>query len=141
MDGVSFKLIVGEAFGYKSPVAVFSPLYLIEIKSTKAAKLNIGEQLFGESALYILEGNIQSDANTYEPKQILVANNSKLCEYEIGENSTIYIFGGEPFPEERFIHWNFVSSDKAIIEQAKQAWLEQKFPKVPGEIGFVPLPQ
>lgn len=141
MNGVSFKLIAGEAFGYKSPVAVFSPLYLIEIKSTKAAKLNIGEQLFGESALYILEGNIQSDGNTYEPKQILVAQNSKLCEFEIGENSMIYIFGGEAFPEERFIHWNFVSSDKAIIEQAKQDWLEQKFPKVPGEIGFVPLPQ
>lgn len=140
-DGVSMKLIAGEAFGYKSPVPIHSPLYFIEIKSTKEAQINIGEDLFGESALYILEGSIKSDGNTYGDKQILVAKDSKLCHFEISENTTIYIFGGEPFPEERFIHWNFVSSDKAIIEKAKQDWLEQTFPKVPNEKGFVPLPQ
>lgn len=140
-DGVSMKLIAGEAFGYKSPVPIHSPLYFIEIKSTKEAQINIGEDLFGESALYILEGSIKSDGNTYGDKQILVAKDSKLCQFEISENTTIYIFGGEPFPEERFIHWNFVSSDKAIIEKAKQDWLEQTFPKVPNEKGFVPLPQ
>ena len=140
-DGVSFKLIAGEAFGKKSPVPVYSPLYFIEIKSTKAAQINIGDDLFGESALYILEGSIISDGNTYGEKQILVAKDSKLCQFEISENSTIYIFGGDAFPEERFIYWNFVSSDKEIIEKAKRDWLEQRFPKVPNETGFVPLPQ
>lgn len=140
-DGVSFKLIAGEAFGRKSPVPVYSPLYFIEIKSKKAAQINIGDHLFGESAMYILEGSIVSDGNTYGEKQILVAKDSKLCQFDISENSTIYIFGGDPFPEERFIYWNFVSSDKEIIEKAKQDWLEQKFPKVPNETGFVPLPQ
>lgn len=140
-DGVSFKLIAGEAFARKSPVPVYSPLYFIEIKSTKAAQINIGDDLFGESALYILEGSIKSDGNTYDEKQILVAKDSKLCQFEISENSTIYIFGGEPFPEERYIHWNFVSSDQAIIEKAKHDWLEQRFPKVPNETDFVPLPE
>lgn len=139
--GVNFKLIAGEAFGLKSPVPVYSPLYFIEIKSTNAVQINIGDDLFGESALYILEGSIKSDGNTYGEKQILVAKDSKLCQFEITENSTIYIFGGDPFPEERFIHWNFVSSDKGIIEKAKHDWLEQNFSKVPNETGFVPLPQ
>ncbi|MBX2966128.1 MAG: pirin family protein [Cyclobacteriaceae bacterium] len=140
-NGVSIKLIAGEAFGRKSPVPVHSALYFIEIKSTSAQKLSIGNDLFGESALYILQGSINSDENTYHPKQILIAKDSKLCEFEIGENTTVYIFGGEPFPEERFIDWNFVSSSKERLQQAKDDWINQKFPKVPDETDFVPYPQ
>ena len=140
-DNVSIKLIAGKAFGKESPVPVYSPLYLIEIKSTSPAILNIGKDLFGESALYILEGEIKNDGNTYASKQILVAKESSLCQFEMSENSTVYIFGGEPFLEEHFIYWNFVHSDKAVIEKAKQDWMDQKFPKVPNETEFVPLPQ
>ncbi|MEW5675455.1 pirin family protein [Flavobacterium enshiense] len=139
-DGVSIKLIAGEAFGRKSPVPVYSPLYFLEIKSTAAQTVKIGDDLFGESALYILEGSIKSDNNVFDPKQILIAKDSKLCEFEMAENTTVYIFGGEAFPEERFIFWNFVSSRKERIEQAKTDWENQTFPKVPGETEFVPLP-
>ena len=140
-DGVSYKLIAGEAFGKQSPVPVYSPLYFIEIKSTTAQTISIGKDLFGESGLYILEGSIKSGGHTYDPKQILIANDSTLCEFEIAANTTVYIFGGTPFPEEHFIFWNFVSSDKELIEKAKQDWTAQTFPKVPGETEFVPLPQ
>ncbi|WP_433829729.1 pirin family protein [Flavobacterium anhuiense] len=140
-DGVSYKLIAGEAFGKKSPVPVYSPLYFIEIKSKEAKKINIGKHLFGESGLYILEGSIKNGEHTYDPRQILITTESSLCEFEIAANSTVYIFGGEPFPEEHFIFWNFVSSDKNLIEKAKQDWTAQTFPKVPGETEFVPLPE
>ncbi|PHR12664.1 MAG: hypothetical protein COA40_07135 [Aequorivita sp.] len=140
MDGVFIKVIAGEVLGKKSPVPVHSNLYFIELKSGKKRKVRLGDYLFGESGLYILEGNIFSEGNCYNPKQIIVANDSKLCEFEMGENTTVYIFGGEPFPEERHIHWNFVASDKAIIEKAREDWKEQRFPKVPGETEFVPLP-
>jgi redox-sensitive bicupin YhaK (pirin superfamily) len=139
-DGVHFKLIAGEAFGKKSPVPVHSPLYFIEIKSAAAQKIDIGAELYGESALYILQGSVGSEGNDYGPKQILIAKDSSLCAFEIGENTTVYIFGGEPFPEERYIDWNFVSSDKARLEQAKQDWIDQKFPKIQGETDFVPYP-
>jgi redox-sensitive bicupin YhaK (pirin superfamily) len=140
-NGVSYKLIAGEAFGKKSPVPVYSPLYFIEIKSTVAQKINIGNHLFGESGLYILEGSIKSGEHVYDRKQILITNDSTLCEFEISENTTVYIFGGQPFPEEHYIFWNFVSSDKDLIEKAKQDWTAQTFPKVPGETEFVPLPE
>jgi redox-sensitive bicupin YhaK (pirin superfamily) len=140
-DGVQIKLVAGEAFGRKSPVPVHSPLYFIEIKSKDAVSIQIGEHLFGESALYILEGSIKNDGNEYGPKQILVAKDTQLCAMELAENTTIYIFGGDKFPEERYIHWNFVSSDRNLIEKAKHDWLEQKFPKVPNETEFVPLPE
>lgn len=139
-NGISFKLIAGEAFGKKSPVPVYSPLYFLELKSDQKQTVSIGNDLFGESALYILEGAIESDGNVYEPKHILIANDSKLCEFVMHENTTVYIFGGDAFPEERTIYWNFVASTRELIEDAKQRWIEQRFPKVPGETEFVPLP-
>ncbi|PSL03359.1 pirin family protein [Cecembia rubra] len=140
-NGIHFKLIAGEAFGKKSPVPVHSPLYFIEIKNTHPQDIEIGDMLYGESALYILEGSIFSDGNNYGPKQILIAKDTKLCAFEMAENSTVYIFGGQPFPEQRFIDWNFVSSDKERLKQAKVDWLNQRFPKVPGEVDFVPYPK
>lgn len=140
-NGLQYKLIAGEACGRKSPVPVYSKLYLIEIKSSTTQTVTLGSELYGESGLYILEGSIESEGNVYEPKQLLVAKDSKLCEFTITAGSSIYIFGGEPFPEERFIDWNFVSSDKALIEAAKQKWIAQEFDKIKGEENdFVPYP-
>ena len=83
-------------------------------------------------------GHLDRDMNA---KQLLVAKQDSLCEFELEPNSTIYIFGGEPFLEERFIDWNFVSSDKKLLAAARENWVNQTFPKVPGETTFVPLPQ
>lgn len=134
------KLIAGEAFNKKSPVPVHSKLYFLEIKSKQKTILKIGDFLYGESALYILEGAIIDDNHRYESKQILIAKDAKLCHFEMEENTTVYIFGGEPFEEQHFIFWNFVSSSRDRIEQAKQDWIHQRFPKVTNETKFVPLP-
>ena len=139
-DNVNYKLIAGEVFGKKSPVPVYSPLYFLEIKTDKLKTIDIGGHLFGESALYILEGAITSNGHIYHPKQILVAKDRTLCTFDMEANTTVYIFGGDEFPEERFIEWNFVSSDKALIEKAKNDWKNHKFPKVPNETKRVPLP-
>jgi len=139
-EGVAYKLIAGELSGRKSPVPVYSKLFLLEIKSPVTKTIRLGNQLFGEAGMYILEGNVESEGNVYEPKRILVAKNSTLCEFVITANTTVYIFGGEPFPEERFIYWNFVATDLALIEQAKQDWQDDKFPRIAGEGALVPLP-
>lgn len=140
-DGIHYKLVAGEVLGHKSPVPVYSKLYFLELKNTSRQTVKIGADLFGESALYILEGGVIDEGNTYEPKRILVAKDSKLCEFEMLENSTVFIFGGEPFPEERFIYWNFVATSRERIEDAKQRWIEQRFPKVPNDDKeYTPLP-
>jgi len=139
--GIALKLIAGEVAGKKSPLPVYSPLYLLELKSTAAQHVDFGKKLFGESAIYILEGSISSEGNVYQPKQLLVAKEGILCNFDMAENTTVYIFGGESFPEERFIYWNFVSSSKELIERAKTKWREQSFDPVPGETDYVPLPE
>jgi redox-sensitive bicupin YhaK (pirin superfamily) len=140
-DGITIKLIAGEALGHKSPVPVYSPLYFLELKSTNKQEVSIGDGLYGESGLYILDGSIESDGTTFEPKQLLVAKDSSICKFTMAENSTVYIFGGVPFPEPRYIYWNFVASSQELIEEAKVRWQEQRFPKIDGETGFVPLPE
>ncbi|MFC0184465.1 hypothetical protein SAMN04515674_10224 [Pseudarcicella hirudinis] len=140
-EGLSYKLVAGSFAGKESPVPVYSPLYFLEIKSTSAQKVSIGSELYGEAGLYILEGSVEGEGNTFGPKQLLVAKNSQLCEFEMAENTTVYIFGGEPLPEDRLIYWNFVATDHEHIENAKMKWQEQSFVPVPGETEFVPLPQ
>lgn len=138
---LQFKLIAGEVMGRKSAVPVYSKLFMIEIKSKAKQAVNIGHELYGEAGLYILEGSIESEENTYHSKQLLISEDTSLCGFMMDTGTTIYIFGGEPFPEERFIDWNFVASDKQLIEDAKERWLAQKFEKIPGDdVEFVPLP-
>ncbi len=137
----SFKLIAGEAFGRKSPVPVYSKLFMLEIKSPVQQTISIGKDLFGEAGLYILEGRIETDGNIFEPKQLLVAKEATLCSFVIHANTTVYLFGGEPFPEERFIYWNFVATTVERIEEAKQQWKDQQFKMIDGETGFIPLPE
>lgn len=122
MEGdLQFRLIAGELMGRRSPVPVYSELYMLELKSESSREVKLGEHLFGESGIYILEGGIESEGHLYGPKQLLVANDSQSCGFTIADNSTLYLFGGKPFAEERFIDWNFVASDKALIEAAKKA--------------------
>ncbi len=139
-DNMEMKLIAGEFEDKKSDVPVYSKLYMIEIKANKTQTVNLKNRLYGESGLYILEGSIKHQNNEFGAKQILITKDAHLCEFEITEGTTVYLFGGEPFPEERFIYWNFVSSSRETIEEAKQKWAAQEFPKVPGETEFVPLP-
>uniref|UniRef100_UPI0025C28BF6 pirin family protein n=1 Tax=Marinilabilia sp. TaxID=2021252 RepID=UPI0025C28BF6 len=139
-DGLRIRLIAGEVFKRKSPVPVYSNLYFIEIKSQQPQKVTPGNDLYGESAIYILEGSITSKGNTHKPQQLLIAKDNKLCEFDMAANSTVYIFGGDSLPEEHYIDWNFVSSSKNRLKQAKEDWKNQTFPKVPGETEFVPYP-
>ncbi len=141
-DGrTSYKLIAGKAFGKESPVPVYSDLYFIEIKTEAAATVNLSGVLYGESALYVLEGAVSEDGNRFGTKQLLVAKEADLCSFEMEANTTVYLFGGKPLPEERYIHWNFVSSDRSKIEKAREDWKQQLFPKIKGEEDqFIPLP-
>lgn len=139
---VHYKLIAGEAFGKKSPVPVYSPLFMLEIKNPGNTNqlINLGEALHGEAGMYILQGGVETDGEVHEPKRILVAKDTKLCSFTMQPHTTVYIFGGEPFPEERFIYWNFVATSQQLIDDAKQRWIDQTFPMIEGETGYVPLP-
>lgn len=137
---VHFKLIAGEWWGRKSPVPVYSPLYFVEIKTDQAAEVDISEQLYGEVGLYILQGEVEVDGEIFDAGRMLVAVDDSVCKIQLKPNTIIYLFGGEAFPEERFIDWNFVSSSLDKINAAKEAWNNGSFPLVPGENDVIHYP-
>jgi len=138
--GIQYKLIAGTAFGRQSPVPVYSKLFLVEIKAAERITITPGASISGEVGLYVLEGSVENDGERFEPRRILVAKNGNLCRFTMEAGTTVYLFGGEPLPEERHIYWNFVASDMELIEQAKRNWADQQFPEIAGETGHVPLP-
>lgn len=140
-NGMHFRLIAGEALGHQSPVPVYSKLFLLEVTSEKSQALKLTEQLYGEIGMYILEGGLYQDGNHFGPRQLLVSVDNSPDSLQIEAHSKIYILGGEAFPEQRYIDWNFVSSNKELIEEAKQKWMEQKFDKIEGdEEEYIPYP-
>lgn len=138
---VTFKLIAGEVMGKKSPVPVHSPLFFLEIKSKERAVINLSNRLFGEKAIYLLNGTLECEGNHFETHQLLVSVADDLCSFVLGENSTAYVFGGEAFGEDRIIEWNYVATTKDLIERAKEKWERHEFPKVPGDNGYIPQPE
>lgn len=139
-NDVKYKLIAGEIFGYKSPVPVHSKLYLIEMIIDSPQKINFTNKLFGESGLYILSGEISHGGEKFTEKHILITKDAQLCQFEVTQPSRIYLFGGEPFSEPRNILWNFVSTSKERLNQAKEDWVNHRFPKVVNDDGYVPFP-
>lgn len=136
----NYTLVAGEGFGRQSPVPVYSPLFMVDIEANDQHQLTIDGQLQGEIAIVVVKGSVKDGDNCIEAGQMLISKTENQCAVQIEPNSRILLFGGQPFPEERLMHWNFVSSSKELMEQAKANWRNRKFPKVPGDDTYIPLP-
>lgn len=140
--GIQYKLIAGKLLGHQSAVPVYSNLYFLEIQSATEKLISIGNELFGECGIYILNGSLECNGQNYQSKQLLVLSDVKNLEFILKPNTTVYLLGGDSFPEERFIDWNFVSSEKSLIDEAKEKWKNQQFEKIPGDDQeFTPYPE
>ena len=139
VDGVPMRVMMGTAFGVTSPVKVFADTLYVE------AHLQAGQSLAlpnaEERAVYVAQGSLKARSTTiFEHSMAVIADVAGVV-LEATEESRIAIIGGEHLGD-RFIEWNFVSSRKERIEQAKRDWQTGRFPKVPGdEIEFIPLPE
>ncbi len=137
--GVWMRLIAGEAYGMQSPVRTHSPLFYLhtEWQAGASQALPGGHK---EQAVYVARGEIDYDGQTYVPGQLLVFGDDADAVITAREKSTLMIFGGEPLGE-RHIFWNFVSSRKERIEQAKADWAAGRIPLPPGDDQeWIPLP-
>ena len=139
-DGISLSQVAGNGFGMVSPVQVFSPLFIVDILSKKHTYLPLDGQLEGEIAVVVVDGSVKIDAEIINQRQMLISGSASDMTLEIAEKSRILLLGGEPFPEERFLLWNFVSSSKERLKQAKTDWIEKRFPAVPGDNTYIPFP-
>lgn len=138
--GLTFTLIIGSGFGKASPLKGYSELFMVDIKAQSTTAIHFKDKVEGEIALVVVEGAIQDGDEVIEKGQMLISKTDEQCGIELHAGSRVLLFGGKAFPEERYLLWNFVASDKARLQQAKLDWQQKKFPKVPNDTTYIPFP-
>ncbi len=138
-SGCSVRVIMGEAYGQSSPVKSYSSTLYLECLLEAGAQLDLPED-YAELAIYVVSGQVSVDGRTYPGGVMAVAAEGKAVKLQASADSRIMVLGGDSLGE-RTIWWNFVSSSKARIEQAKADWKEGRFDPVPGDDEFIPLPE
>ena len=142
-EGTRVRLIVGSHYGVKSPVQTLSEMFYADITLLQGARLPVPVE-HEERAAYVVEGSLRllRDGGNFEAGQLLVFKpGAEIVLQSETSSSRLMLLGGEPLDGPRHIWWNFVSSSKERIEQAKQDWREGRFARVPEETEFIPLPE
>ena len=136
---VWMRLIAGNAYGLKNDVTTASPLFYLHVVLDAGARFGLPKE-HSERGFYIAKGSVEVGAHTYSQGQMLVFTKGVDPIIQAKENTTIMMLGGEPLGQ-RFIWWNFVSSRKERIEQAKADWKEGRILLPPSDNHeFIPLP-
>ncbi|MGA9572550.1 MAG: pirin family protein [Lysobacterales bacterium] len=138
IGGVPARVMMGSAWGLTSPVKTFSHTVYAEaaLKKGQTIVTPKAEQM----AVYVASGRLLIDEQTVGPCTLVVLNDNSQAIVDAVGDAQIAFIGGEKLGE-RHIEWNFVSSRKQRIEQAKDDWRAGRFPVVVGdEVEFIPLP-
>ncbi len=139
IDDVPVRVMMGSAYGLTSPVKTFAETLYIE------ASMNQGQSLLlpatEQRGLYVVKGQVELNQQPLDRFQMAVLSTDEVRITANTDNTRIALIGGAALGQ-RFIDWNFVSSRKQRIEQAKDDWRHQRFKKVPSdEDEFIPLPK
>jgi redox-sensitive bicupin YhaK (pirin superfamily) len=138
--GLWMRLIAGNAYGLSNHVKTNSPLFYLHVVLQQGASFGLPKE-HSERGFYIVKGAVDVSANTYHAGQMLVFNKGVDPVIVAKEETTLMLLGGEPLGE-RYIWWNFVSSRKERIEQAKEDWKQGRIILPPNDNKeFIPLPK
>lgn len=139
-DGVSGSVVIGAFQGVRSPVKAYSDTLYVSIRLEAGAKAQIPADA-EERAIYVLEGSVAIAGDRFPTDRLLVFRPGDEIVVESERGAHVMLFGGASLSSKRYIWWNFVSSSRERIEQAKQEWKTGKFDIVPGdEKEYIPLP-
>ena len=138
--GIWMRLIAGNAYGLRNDVKTHSPLFYLHVVLQQDARFGLPKE-HAERGIYIAKGSLEVAGTTYREGQMLVFTQGVDPVIIAKENSTLMLLGGEPLGE-RFIWWNFVSSRRERIEQAKEDWKQGRIILPPNDDQeFIPLPE
>jgi redox-sensitive bicupin YhaK (pirin superfamily) len=141
VDGVEVRLIMGDGWGTASPVTCHSPTIYSAIVMPPGAKLEI-EHEADERAIYLLDGDLSVDGAALEVQHLVVLAPGHRPILKTSEGARLMLCGGAPMDGERHVWWNFVSSSRERINEAKRAWKAGEFALPPDDHDeFIPLPE
>jgi redox-sensitive bicupin YhaK (pirin superfamily) len=139
-DGVAMRLVVGTAFGERSPVLTFSEMFYLGAEFAPGSVLRLPPE-HAERGVYVADAAVTIDGVEVPPGHLAVLAPGGEAEIRAREAARVILFGGAPLDGERHLWWNFVSSSRERIERAKADWVASRFGQIPGETEFIPLPE
>jgi redox-sensitive bicupin YhaK (pirin superfamily) len=134
------RVIAGSAYGSESPVEVLTPTLYVDVAMPPGTSLPAPDD-HEERACYIAQGRLLIDGQWIEAGNMAVFEPHTPIRLESADAARVLLLGGAAADGPRHIWWNFVSSSGERMEQARRDWREGRFPAVPGETEFIPLPE
>jgi redox-sensitive bicupin YhaK (pirin superfamily) len=138
-DGVVLQLVLGSAYGQRSPVLTFSEMFYLGAEFTARSTLRLPAEHV-ERGVYVADAPLVVDGTEIVPGQLAILAPGVDIDIHAATAARAIFFGGDPLDGERHLWWNFVSSSRERIDRAKGDWRAERFGKVPGETEFIPLP-
>jgi hypothetical protein len=139
-EGLWARVVAGSVFGEHSRVGMFSDWFYAEVvlESGRTAPLDPD---YEERAIYVVEGEVAIAGECFEAPRLLVFRPGDRIAVRAKKRTRLMFLGGSALEGPRYIWWNFVSSRRERIEQAKEEWKSGRFTPVPEETEFIPLPE
>ncbi|MCD4485224.1 pirin family protein [Chromobacterium vaccinii] len=137
-DGVELNLLMGEGWGRSAPVAYPLPVFYASAVMPAGARLALPEGV-EELAAYVAAGELDVDGAALNANELGLLRTGQGGELITRRDSRVMLLGGTPPASPRYLDWNFVSSRRERLAQARVDWIAQRFPMVPGETEFIPL--
>lgn len=138
--GVDVRLVAGALFGARSTLATASATLFADVALAPGASIPI-DAAAEERAIYTLSGEIRIGPDTFEAGRLLVLRPGETPTVEAVGEARFAVLGGDAMDGPRHIWWNFVASDRGLIEAARADWRARRFDVVPGDAEeFIPLP-
>lgn len=139
-EGVSARVLMGTLWGATAATTCHSPTIYADVMLSSGASLSIDAEA-DERAIMVTEGEAALDGERLEPFSLYVLAPGQQAVLKAASPTRAMLLGGGAFATKRFVHWNFVSSSRERITQAKNDWIDRRFPLVPGdEEEFIPYP-
>jgi redox-sensitive bicupin YhaK (pirin superfamily) len=138
--GLWARVIAGKAFGRTSPVAMLSEWFYAEVVLEPGASAPLDPD-HEERGIYVAEGEIEIAGDSFEAPSLLVFRPGDRITATATRRARLMFLGGSALEGPRYLWWNFVSSRRERIEEAKEQWRSGRFEPVPGETEFIPLPE
>ena len=134
------RVIAGNAFGASSRVEMVSPWFYVEVALEQGHSVPLDAD-HEERAIYVVDGEVEIAGDRYEGPRMLIFRPGDRITVRATRPTRMMFLGGTALEGPRYIWWNFVSSSKERIEQARQDWKAGRFEAVPDETEFIPLPE
>ncbi len=138
VGGATARVVIGTAYGVSSPVNTESDTLYVEANLEPGAALALPDA--EELGVYVVDGMIAINEESVAAGVLAVLKNRSTGTVEAKSAAKIMLCGGASLEGDRLIWWNFVSSSRERMELAKRDWRNKRFPEVPGETDFIPLP-